>query len=99
MSRSSFINLYSSEDVADDSKKVRMDTKSAEFTWSGVQELKMDFGAFKLKQQGQNDFYDLESRFSSLENDQSSSQNAAAITQLQQDLATEQTARFPRHRN
>ena len=93
MSRSSFINLYSSEDVSDDSKKVRMDAKSADFTWSGVQELKMDFGAFKLKQSGQADYYDLESRFAAIEGDQSSSNNAAAITQLQQDLAAETTSR------
>lgn len=90
--RSSYISLYSVEDVTDNAFKVQIENKQALVKFNGVQPLELDFSSYTFKSPGESDF-NLESRFSALENDNSSSTNAAAISQLQADLATEQVAR------
>ena len=90
--RSSYISLYSLEDVTDNAFKVQIENKQALVKFVGPQPLEMDFGSYTFKGPGESSF-NLETRFSDLENDNSSSNNAAAITQLQLDLADEQVAR------
>ena len=99
MPRSSYINLYSKSDVNDDDLKAQIECDSAKVEWAGAQaqELTFDFGSYKFKKldaSGLADDFDLDSRFAAIENDNSSSNNASAISQLQVDLAAEQTARI-----
>ena len=89
--RSSKLFLYAEEDVTVDDKKVQIDVSNAEVDFQGPQDVKFDFGSYKFKE-GES-YYDLETRFSALEGDQSSSTNAAAISQLQTDLAAETVSR------
>ena len=89
--RSSKIYLYAEEDVTVDDKKVSVDVSNAEVDFLGPQDIKFDFQSYKFKKDSS--FYDLEVRFAALEGDGSSATNAAAITQLQSDLASEQVAR------
>lgn len=90
--RSSYLNLYSSADVSDDNKKARMAVGDTEIDFSAAQEIKFDFGAYKFKK-ADDSYFALEGRFAAIETDSSAATNAAAITQLQSDLAGEQTGR------
>ena len=94
-SRSAFLNLYASEDKSDDDKRVAFAASNADFDISGAQDAKFDFNSYQFSkmESGSKVSYDLETRFAAIENDSSSATNAAAITQLQTDLATEQNAR------
>ena len=90
--RSSYINLYASEDKADDSYKCELECKQADLTWQGAQDLTMDFAAYQFTKADETVF-DLESRFNTLESDSTAANNTVAINQLQSDLAAESNAR------
>ena len=90
--RSSYISLYSVEDVTDASYKVQLENKQAKVAFSGAQPFEMDFGSYTFKGPGASSF-NLETRFSDIENDNSASVNAAAISALQADLAAEAVSR------
>ena len=94
-SRTSELFLYAGEDKSQDDKKVSIDVSNADMKFEGPQEFKVDFGAYKFKKQvgASREYYDLESRFVSLESDTSAATNASAITQLQADLAAEAVSR------
>ena len=94
--RSSYLNLYASEDKTDNDKRIEFAASNADFDVSGAQDVKFDFNSYQFSKMvsGAKVSYDLETRFADIENDSSSSNNAAAITQLQADLAAEQTARI-----
>ena len=93
--RTSDLHLYAVEDKSVDEKRVDIEVSNADCKFEGPQDFKLDFQSYKFKKlQGPSrEYYDLEERFTSLETDPSSNQNAAAITQLQQDLALEQVNR------
>ena len=88
VNRSSFINLYSVEDVADDSFKFQIENKQAKVAISGSAMGEYDFPAYKFKKLDDSVF-DLEDRFVALESATGVADNAAAIAQLQNDLAGE----------
>lgn len=90
--RSSYISLYSVEDITDASYKVQIENKQAKVKFSGPQALEMDFGSYSFKGPGASEF-NLETRFSAIESDSTGADNAAAITQLQSDLAAEAVSR------
>lgn len=90
--RSSYINLYSVEDVTDNAYKLQLENKQAKIALSGASDFEMDFPAYKFVK-ADDSVFDLETRFAALESDNSSATNATAITQLQVDLAAEQVAR------
>lgn len=94
--RSCNINLYAAEDKADDDLKVEFECTSADFTVAGAQDLAFDFNAYQFSKMvsGAKVSYDLETRFDALESDAVPANNAAAISQLQVDLAAEQNARL-----
>ena len=85
--RSSEILLYASEDKSDDAKKFRCDVKNAECTLTCAQDFKVDCASYQFKVGS--GYFDMVSRFAAIEGDQASANNAAAITALQADLATE----------
>ena len=93
--RTSELNLYASEDKSVDDKKVQIDVSNADMKFEGPQDFKADFASYKFKKQEGADrvYYDLEQRFVALESDSSSATNAAAISQLQSDLAAEAVSR------
>lgn len=90
--RSSYINLYSVEDVTDNDYKAFIENKQAKIKFKGQSNVEFDFPAYKYVK-ADDSVFDLESRFSALENDNSSATNASAITQLQSDLASEIVSR------
>ena len=90
--RSSYINLYASEDKSDNGYRVEMAASQADFQVKGVQDIMFDFAQYQFKKQDDSVF-DLETRFSALESDAVPGNNSAAIAQLQVDLATESNAR------
>ena len=90
--RSSYINLYASDAIADDSYKVQMSVDQADVEFQGAQDIMFDFNAYQFKDAGGATF-DLETRFGALENDATGANNAAAITALQAADAAEQVAR------
>ena len=90
--RSSNINLYAASNKADDNLRVEMETTAADFKISGAQDLIFDFAQYQFTK-ADDSVYDLETRFDALENDAVPGNNAAAISQLQLDLATEQNAK------
>lgn len=89
--RSSYISLYSVEDVTDNSFKVQIENKQAKVAFVGAQPLEMDFASYTYKSPAGD--FNLETRFNALETDSTGSDNAAAITQLQSDLAAEAVSR------
>ena len=90
--RSSYITLYSSADKADNALKAQIDVDSTDVSWSAAQDLQLDFASYNFKKADDSTF-DLETRFAAIENDNSSATNAAAIAQLQTDLAAEVVSR------
>ena len=90
--RSSYINLYSTEDVTDNAYKFQIKNQQAKVSVSGSSNIEYDFPAYKFKK-ADDSVFDLEVRFASLENATDSADNAAAITQLQTDLAAETVSR------
>ena len=90
--RSSYINLYSVEDVTDNSYKAFIENKQAKIKFKGQSNIEFNFPAYKYVK-ADDSVFDLESRFSALENDNSSATNASAISQLQSDLASEIVSR------
>ena len=90
--RSSYINLYSTEDVTDNDYKFQIKNQQAKIAVSGASDIEYDFPAYKFKK-ADDSVFDLEVRFSALENATDSADNAAAITQLQTDLAAETVSR------
>ena len=93
--RCSELFLYAKEDPSVDEKKFEIDVSNADVEISGPQNAKFDFGSYQFRKAdgvGQI-YYDLETRFVALETDSSSAVNAAAITQLQTDLAAESVSR------
>ena len=90
--RSSYINLYSVEDVTDNAYKAYIENKQAKVKFKGESNLEFEFPAYKFVK-ADDSVFDLESRFDALETDNSASVNAAAITALQADLANELVAR------
>ena len=89
--RVSNLNLYSNEDKLDDTKRFSVEVTSSDVQFEGSQNGKFAFQAYQFKDGAT--YYDLTSRFSALETDTTGSDNAAAITQLQADLASETVAR------
>jgi hypothetical protein len=96
MSRSAYLNLYATEDKTDNDKRVAFAASNADFDVSGAQDAKFDFNSYQFSkmESGSKVAYNLETRFTAIENDNSSANNAAAISQLQVELAGEQTARI-----
>ena len=94
-SRSSELRLFAAEDKSVDEKKVEIDCTNADLKFEGPQDFKIDFSSYKFKKQegAGREYYDLEQRFVALEADTSSATNAAAIAQLQTDLAAEAVSR------
>ena len=90
--RSSYINLYSVEDLADDQYKYQIENKQAKIAMSGGAPVEFDFPLYQYKK-SDGSIFELEERFNSLETDNSAANNATNITQLQSDLAAEQVAR------
>ncbi len=94
--RSSSLFLYASEDKADDDHKFSIAAAQAAITFAapsaGEQDFKADFKSYQFRK-ADDSYFDLETRFGAIEGDQASANNAAAITALQADLATEQNAR------
>ena len=90
--RSSYINLYSVEDVTDNAYKAYIENKQAKVKFKGESNLEFEFPAYTFVK-ADDSVFDLESRFDALETDNSASVNAAAISTLQADLANEQVAR------
>jgi hypothetical protein len=90
--RSSYINLYASEDKSDDAYKCELECKQADVKWEGAQDLTMDFATYQFTKSDDTTF-DLESRFNTLESDSTAPNNSVAISQLQSDLAAESNAR------
>ena len=90
--RSSYINLYSAEDITDNAYKFQVENKQAKISVSGASDIEYDFPAYKFKK-ADDSVFDLEVRFAALENDSGVATNAAAITQLQSDLAAEVVSR------
>ena len=87
--------MYAKEDPSVDDKKFEIDVSNADVQISGPQDAKFDFGSYKFRKTegAEQVYYDLETRFVALESDSSSATNAAAITQLQADLAAEAVSR------
>ena len=92
--RSSYINLYSHEDKADDAYKFMIENKQAKVFMEAKAPLEFPApsGVYQFVK-ADDSVINLETRFASLENDGSVAANAADITQLQQDLAAEGIAR------
>ena len=89
--RSSYINLYSFEDKADDNFKFSIENKQAKLAVSSASPMEFDASSYSfVKATGA---FDLDSRFAALEGASGVADNAADITQLQIDLAAEQVAR------
>ena len=89
--RSSDLFLYSSVDKSDDDKKFSIDVDDSKVEFQCAQTFKVDASAYEFKSGAA--FFDLDSRFNSLESSTTGADNAAAITQLQTDLAAEAVAR------
>ena len=94
-SRTSELKLYASEDKSVDEKRVDIDVSNADCKFEGAQDFKIDFASYKFKKStgATREYYDLESRFVAIETDSSAATNAAAIAQLQTDLAAEAVSR------
>ena len=90
--RSSYINLYSTEDITDNAYKFQIENKQAKIAVSGSSNIEYDFPAYKFKK-ADDSVFDLEVRFNALETDSGVSTNAAAISALQSDLAAEAVSR------
>jgi len=90
--RSSYINLYASDDLAEDNYKAQMSCDSADVEFAGPQDLMFDFNAYQFKK-ADSSVFDLETRFQSLESDQVPANNTAAIAAVAADLAAETVAR------
>ena len=92
--RSSYLDLYSSEAPADNSKRVRMQNLNAKVSWGAAQEVEFDFGAYKFVKADDSKF-DLEDRFAAIEVQVSadSSVNGIGITNLQNAVASEAASR------
>ena len=90
-SRVSNLNLYAVEDKSDDDKKFDIETSNADVKFEAAQAMKMKFSSYGFYEGAS--YFDLGSRFSALESSTVGSDNAAAITQLQTDLAAEQVSR------
>lgn len=89
--RVSNLNLFSYEDKADNTKKFEIEASSSDVKFEAEQSGKFKFGSYEFFSGAA--YWDLDSRFSSLENDNTGSTNAAAISQLQTDLAAEAVSR------
>ena len=89
--RSSNLNLYAIEDKSVDANKFDIETTNSDVKFEAAQAMKMKFASYEFYEGAT--YFDLSSRFSALENDTSGSDNAAAITQLQSDLAAEAVSR------
>ena len=89
--RVSNINLYAVEDKNDNDKKFEIECVNADVKFEAAQAGKFKFSSYEFYEGAS--YFDLGSRFSSLENDTTGSDNAAAITQLQSDLAAEAVSR------
>lgn len=89
--RSSAIDLYASDNKADNSLKYRMAVDAADVIQSGVQDMKFDMKSFQFKQDGEGSYWNLGSRFASLESDVSANQAAhnGDISNLSTQLAAE----------
>ncbi len=88
--RSSYLDLYSSEAPADNSKRVMMQNLNAKVSWGAAQELEFDFAAYKFTKTDDSKF-DLEDRFAAIETQVStdSAANSTAVTNLQNAVASE----------
>ena len=89
--RVSNINLYAVEDKTDNEKKFEIECVNADVKFEAAQGAKFKFSAYEFYEGAS--YFDLGSRFASLENSTTGSDNAAAITQLQTDLAAESVSR------
>jgi hypothetical protein len=89
--RSSNVNLYAFEDKADNDKKFEIEASNADVKFEAEQACKFKFSSYGFYQGAA--YYDLETRFGSIESDPASANNATAIAALQSDLATEQNSR------
>ena len=89
--RVSNLNLYALEDKADDTKKFEVETSMTDVKFEAQQSAKFKFSDYSFYDGAA--YWDLSSRFAALENDSSGSDNAAAIAQLQADLASEAVSR------
>ena len=89
--RVSNINLYAVEDKTDNEKKFEIECVNADVKFEAAQDAKFKFANYNFYDGAA--YWSLESRFSSLENSTTGSDNAAAIAQLQADLASEAVSR------
>ena len=76
--RSSYITLYSSADKANDAFKAQIDVDSSDVSWTAAQDLQLDFASYQFKKADDSTF-NLETRFASLENDNSSAEKCMAL--------------------
>ena len=90
-SRSTDLFLYSSVDRSDDSKRFSIDVDDSNVDVSAAQDFRFDASSYKFKSGAT--YFDLESRFGSLEGSTVGADNAAAIAALQTDLAAEANSR------
>ena len=60
--RSSYLNLYASDAVADDSYKVQMSVDQADVEFQGAQDIMFDFNAYQFRK-ADDSVFDLETRF------------------------------------
>ena len=91
VNRVSNLNLYASEDKTDNDKKFEIETSNSDVKFEAAQSAKFKFSDYSFYTGAA--YWDLDSRFASLENSTTGSDNASAIAQLQSDLAAEQVAR------
>ena len=89
--RVSNINLYAVEDKNDNDKKFEIEATNADVKFEAAQDAKFKFSSYGFYDGAA--YFDLNSRFASLENSTTGSDNAAAIAQLQVDLAAEAVSR------
>ena len=89
--RVSNLNLFAVEDKVDDSKKFEIEASMTDVKFEAAQDGKFKFSSYNFYDGAA--YWSLDSRFSSLENDSTGSDNASAIAQLQADLASETVSR------
>ena len=89
--RVSNINLYAVEDKLDDSKKFEIEVVNDDVKFECQQAQKFSASSYQFLEGAT--YFDLGSRFSSLESSTVGADNAAAIAQLQADLAAEAVSR------
>ena len=91
--RSSELRLYALEDMSQAAKMVKFQASNADFSAVGPQDMKFDFGSLQIKDGGS--YYNVSSRFGSIEGDITANDAArtAATSAVAADLAAEGVAR------